>query len=205
MTKPSAASIRIPLLGLLAAVRMLAAGTGPDTVQYNRDVRPILSDTCFHCHGPDKNARKGKLRLDLREEALARKAFVPGDPATSEMVKRLFSTDPEELMPPPEAHKPLTAEQKEILRRWVAAGAEYQPHWAYLPLSRPTPPKDHPAAPRGPSAPIDFWIRARLATHGLNLSPPADRRTLLRRLSLDLTGLPPTPAPERTSDRSSAC
>ncbi|MFO1462005.1 MAG: PSD1 and planctomycete cytochrome C domain-containing protein [Verrucomicrobiota bacterium] len=194
MTKPSAASVRIPLLGLLAAARVLAAGTGPDAIQYNRDVRPILSDTCFHCHGPDKNARKGKLRLDLREEALARKAFVPGDPAASELVKRLFSRDPEELMPPPDAHKPLTAEQKETLRRWVAAGAEYQPHWAYLPLSRPAPPQDKTPASGAPSAPIDLWIRSRLARHGLDLSPPADRRTLLRRLSLDLTGLPPSPA-----------
>ncbi|MBL9176404.1 MAG: PSD1 domain-containing protein [Verrucomicrobiales bacterium] len=194
MTKPSAA-IRVPLLGLLATLRVLAAAPAPvpADIQYNRDVRPILSDTCFHCHGPDKNARKGKLRLDIREEALARKAFVPGDPASSELVKRLFSTDPEELMPPPDAHKPLTPEQKETLRRWVASGAEYQPHWAYLPLRRPPLPGGRTASGNSAS-PIDLWVRSRLARQGLDLSPPADRRTLLRRLSLDLTGLPPTPA-----------
>ncbi|HAB18396.1 MAG TPA: hypothetical protein DCE44_18385 [Verrucomicrobiales bacterium] len=175
-----------------------AANPAPAKLEYNRDIRPILSDTCFHCHGPDKNARKGKMRLDVREEALAKKAFVPGQPDESELVKRLFSADPEELMPPPDAHKPLTEAQKQLLKRWIAEGAEYQPHWAYLPVTRPPSP-DLPASPKrqrrtAPPNPIDAFVSARMAEHGLEMSAAADRRTLLRRLSLDLTGLPPTPA-----------
>ena len=192
MTSLLTGTLGAVILMLAVTGRALAAAPPPDApdIQYNRDIRPILSDTCFHCHGPDKNTRKGKLRLDQREEALARKAFVPGRPDESELVKRLFSDDPEEQMPPPDAHKPLTDAQKEILRRWIAAGAEYQPHWAYLPLP---PSAVAPKQRSSGSSTIDRLIGARLKEHGLTLSPEADRRTLLRRLSLDLTGLPPTP------------
>lgn len=185
------------VVGLIPAV---AAPAPLGRVEYNRDIRPILSDTCFNCHGPDQNTRKAKLRLDVREEALAKNAFVPGKPEESELVKRLFSADPDELMPPPEAHKPLTVAQKELLKRWIAEGAEYQPHWAYLPVQRPP----IPATQTDTRHPVDAFVVAELETQGLALSPEADRRTLLRRLSLDLIGLPPTPAEVETflADRS---
>src|SRR6516225_7036682 len=109
-------------------------------VQFNRDVRLILSENCYACHGPDKNQRKGKLRLDVREVALERGAFVPGKPNESELVKRIYSDDPAEQMPSPKANKTLTAAQKEALKRWIAEGAVYEPHWAYIKPKRwPTP------------------------------------------------------------------
>ena len=114
-----------------AAPERSAAPAVPARVEFNRDVRPILSDNCFLCHGPDKNRRKADLRLDLRDEALKAEAFVPGKPDESELVARIFSTDPDELMPPPKSNKKLDARQKEILKRWVEQGAEYQQHWSY--------------------------------------------------------------------------
>src|SRR5688500_12106965 len=110
-------------------------------IQFNRDVRPILSETCFTCHGPDKSHRKAGLRLDLREEALKSGAIVPGKPEASEAIKRIFTTNPDELMPPTDSHKTLTAKQKQTLKQWVAEGAEYQPHWAFIaPTKAPLPP-----------------------------------------------------------------
>jgi hypothetical protein len=127
-------------LGLvLAAIQSPALADGSktpeDRVLFNRDVRPILSDTCFHCHGFDKTSRKAGLRLDLREEAVRGTKngvvpIVPGDPSKSAILERVFSTDPDEVMPPPKAHKDLTPVQKETLRRWVAQGAVYEPHWS---------------------------------------------------------------------------
>ena len=105
----------------------------PAKIEFNRDVRPILSDNCFHCHGPDANHRKADLRLDLRDEAVKAEAFVPGKPDESELIERIFSDDADDLMPPPDSHKKLTERQKEILKRWIAQGAEYQQHWAYEP------------------------------------------------------------------------
>jgi hypothetical protein len=154
-------------------------------LSYNRDIRPVLSENCFFCHGPDPNKRKGKLRLDVREEALAKEAIVPGKPNESELVKRIFTKDPDDLMPPAESHKILTAAQKELLRRWIAEGAEYQSHWAYVPPVKPSV----PAGWNG----IDFLVEKRLKEIGLKSSPEADRRTLSRRLSFDLVGLPPHP------------
>ncbi|MEK0438364.1 MAG: hypothetical protein RLZZ233_1335 [Verrucomicrobiota bacterium] len=156
-------------------------------VDYNEDVRPILSENCFYCHGPDGNKRKAKLRLDVRADALAKKAFVPGDADASELIKRLSSTDSDEVMPPPDSHRTITPAQKEILRRWVAEGAEYKEHWAYVTPVRPALPAN------GEKNPVDAFIVEKLAKVGLNLSPEAPKATLLRRLSLDLTGLPPTP------------
>ena len=167
-------------LGLGAALCPAA-----DPVEFNRDIRPILSDNCFACHGHDASHRKAKLRLDVRADALAKEAFVPGKPDASELVKRLFLTDPEEVMPPPESHKTLSKEQKELLRRWVAEGATYQNHWSY---DRPT----KAAAPTADTA-IDTLVEARLRAKGLRPVGEADRRTLARRLHLDLLGLPPTP------------
>src|SRR5688572_21638785 len=108
-----------------------ASSAAKSKLSYNRDIRPVLSDNCFFCHGPDPNKRKGKLRLDVREEALAKQAIVPGKPGESELVRRILTQDPDDLMPPPESHKILTPAQKELLKRWITEGAEYQNHWAY--------------------------------------------------------------------------
>ncbi|MFM7209528.1 MAG: c-type cytochrome domain-containing protein [Verrucomicrobiota bacterium] len=111
-----------------ALLLLLAASASAKPVDYNDDVRPILSENCFYCHGPDGNKRKADLRLDVRAVALAEKAFVPGDPDASELVKRLLSKDPEEVMPPPESHRKVSPEQRETLRRWIAEGAQYREH-----------------------------------------------------------------------------
>ena len=103
----------------------------PAQIEFNRDVRPLLADNCFACHGPDAANRKGKLRLDVREAALAKEAFFPGKPAESELVVRIHSQDKDEMMPPPDSHKKLSARDKAVLARWIAQGAEYQNHWAY--------------------------------------------------------------------------
>ena len=121
-------------LALTWALPALAASaTSPKKVDYNRDVRPVLSDNCFYCHGPDEKKREAKLRLDVREDAIAKKAFIPGKPDQSALVKRIFTKDVDDLMPPADSHKKLTPSQKELLKRWVAEGAEYQTHWAYVP------------------------------------------------------------------------
>ncbi len=181
----------------VAAVALLAAGSavaaGGDaarTVEFNRDVRPILSENCFACHGPDSASRKAKLRLDRREVAVDLGAIAPRDVESSELVDRIDATEPDRVMPPPDSHKALTPAQKATLRRWIAEGAEYQPHWSLIAPRRPEPP-----AAGGPgTSPIDRFILAELDRRGLKPSPEADRRTLARRLSLDLTGLPPEPA-----------
>lgn len=154
-------------------------------LQFNRDVRPILADHCFACHGPDAANRKADLRLDLRDEAIAAGAIVPGDASKSGLIARILSDNPEEQMPPPEVKKDLSQAQREVLRKWIAKGARYQKHWAYEPPQRA-------AIPQGENG-IDFLVRKRLAKLGLKPSPEADRRTLLRRLSFDLVGLPPSP------------
>ena len=173
---------RVPLGALL-----LLAATAPAQVRFNRDIRPIMSETCFRCHGPDKGSRMAGLRLDLRDEALKQTKsgvtpIVPGEPEKSAIVQRIFATGPR-IMPPAFAHKELTAAQKDTIRRWVAEGAKYEGHWAYQPVQRTA---------SGPGNPIDFFIRQRLAREGLQPSPEADRRTLIRRVTLDLNGLPPT-------------
>ena len=171
---------------LLAALLTTLPAFGAK-VDYNEDVRPILSENCFYCHGPDANKRKAKLRLDVRDAALEKKAFVPGDAGASELIKRLASTDSDEVMPPPDSHRTLTAAQKEILKRWIAEGAEYKEHWAFVTPVRPALPGN------GEKHPVDAFVVEKLTRAGLTLSPEAPKATLLRRLSLDLTGLPPTP------------
>ncbi len=174
---------------------LLAGSPAASEVSFNRDIRPIMADTCFRCHGPDKNTRMAGLRLDIREEALKPSAsgaipIVPGDPAESAIVQRVFATKPALLMPPKYAHKELSEAQKETIRQWVAEGARYEGHWAYQPVRRP-------AVPRVAGTirnPVDAFIQDRLARAGLKPAPEADRHTLIRRVSLDLTGLPPTPA-----------
>jgi hypothetical protein len=166
-------------------------------VDYNRDIRPILSNNCFKCHGPDATERQAGLRLDIRAEALkpaesGRRAIVPGKPESSMLVRRIFATTDSRRMPPPESNKKLTAAEKELLKRWIEQGAEYQKHWAFQPPKRPPLPNvTNTAWPRNA---IDHFILARLESDGLRPSPEADKVTLIRRLTLDLTGLPPTPA-----------
>lgn len=169
----------------------------PARVDFNFDVRPLLSDRCFACHGPDEKARKANLDLRSRENALAggksgKPAVVPGQPSDSELIRRLLTTDPDDVMPPPESKlPPLTPVETETLRRWIAQGAEFKEHWAFLPVRDPAlPPATHPDQESWP--PIDRFVRAHLATEGLSARPEASRETLVRRLSLDLTGLPPT-------------
>ena len=180
--------IRIVLVALAVSV-CFARAAAP--LSFNRDVRPILSDNCFRCHGSDKNSRKAKLRLDVRDVAIEKEAFVPGKPDESELVKRVFTTNEDDLMPPPDSHKKLTAAQKEILRRWVAEGAAYEPHWSFINPVRGELSKA--SDKKWVSNPIDAFVLAQLEAKKIKPSPEADRRTLLRRLSLDLTGLPPTP------------
>jgi hypothetical protein len=158
-------------------------------IQFNRDIRPILSNNCFQCHGPDQGTREAGLRLDLRESAMA-KAIVPGRPDESELVRRIFAESELDIMPPPETHKKLTTNQKELLRKWIDQGAEYEEHWAYITPERPVVPAVE--MEQWVRNPIDAFILKELEEEGIKPSREADKRILLRRLSLDLTGLPPT-------------
>jgi hypothetical protein len=195
------ARLLVPCLGV-AIVGALAQGgaeadrakpkPGGVAIDFNRQIRPILSENCFPCHGPDSAARKAKLRLDLRDEAVKAGVIVPGQPDQSPVVERILATDASERMPPPKSHKKLTQLQKELLRNWIAAGAEYQPHWSFIPPRRPGLPAVK--AERWVRNPIDRFILAELEKRGLSPASEADRRTLARRASLDLTGLPPDPA-----------
>ncbi|MEX0939494.1 MAG: PSD1 and planctomycete cytochrome C domain-containing protein [Pirellulales bacterium] len=175
----------------LALVSLLTASArAADKVEYNRDIRPILSDNCFACHGPDAEARQADLRLDL-EESAKEYAVVPGEPGVSEVVLRITSEDPEVRMPPAESGKSLTPQQIDMIQRWIAKGAPYQRHWAYVPPQRqPLPDVNNED---WVSNWIDRFILARLEAEGLSPSPEADRVTLIRRLAFDLTGLPPSP------------
>jgi hypothetical protein len=170
-----------------------AESTAP--VRFSRDIRPILSQNCFLCHGQDEKRRGAGLRLDEREHALAElesglQAIVPGSLDESELVARITAEDESLRMPPPDSHKTLTAEQIELLKRWVAEGAQYEPHWSFIPPQKVAPPTISNG--NTDSNPIDAFVRARLAREGLSIAPEADRRTLIRRVTLDLTGLPPT-------------
>ena len=172
----------------------LFAGKDLGGVDFARDIQPLLSDNCFACHGPDAKQRKADLRLDTRDGALADldgvSAVVPGKPSESELVARITTDDEDDLMPPPDSGKQLDAAQKALLQRWIADGAEYDLHWAYKPVARPTPPR----VKNGSFVlnDIDRFVLARLQGKGHEPSREADRRTLIRRLSFDLTGLPPT-------------
>ena len=164
------------------------------TLEFNRHIRPILSNNCFQCHGFDKNARKADLRLDVRESAVAVRgkhaAIVAGDGAASELVKRITTDDPIDKMPPADSEHELTPEEVERLTTWINEGAEYEPHWSYIAVKCPEPPA---VGEDWASNPIDRFALARMQANGLQPSPEADRATLIRRVSFDLTGLPPTP------------
>ncbi|MBN8246055.1 MAG: DUF1553 domain-containing protein [Verrucomicrobia bacterium] len=185
---------------MLAAVLLSPAGApalwGAAAVDFNRDVRRILSENCFQCHGPDAGAggTKKALRLDLPEAALAprgdRTAIVAGDPGRSELVRRIVTEDPDDHMPPPDSGKTLTQDEVALLKRWIAEGAAYSRHWAYVPPQRPELPAVQETA--WPRNPVDRFILARLEAEGLKPSPEAEATTLVRRAALDLTGLPPT-------------
>lgn len=172
---------------------LTAAETNP--VSFINDVRPILSDKCYACHGPDANQRMAGLRLDTKEGAFAETngyaVILPGDPDNSVLVQRLRSGDPDFRMPPPHAPRPITPEQIETLVEWVRQGAVWEEHWAYVPPKRPAQPQVQNES--WASNPIDRFVLARLEAEGLQPSPAADKRALIRRLAFDLTGLPPTP------------
>jgi mono/diheme cytochrome c family protein len=167
--------------------------TSLSPVDYNREILPLLARQCYQCHGPDEKARKAKLRLDVREEAIKAGAFVPGNPEKSEVIARICSTDADVRMPPVSSKKPtLTAEQIALFKRWITEGARFSEHWSFAKIQRPAiPTVEKP--PARLSNPIDNFILARLKNEGVSPSPEADRITLIRRLYFDLTGLPPTP------------
>jgi Protein of unknown function (DUF1553)/Protein of unknown function (DUF1549)/Planctomycete cytochrome C len=181
-------SLSVACILLVSAPTLAAA-----PVDFSKEIHPLFADYCYKCHGPDEKARKAKLRLDVREEALTAKAFVPGKPDESELVKRVCSADPEMRMPPEKSKKPaLNAEQIALVKRWIAEGAKYSEHWSFGKLARPAEPEI-----RKPQFdirnPIDSFILAKLSDSGVSPSPEADRVTLIRRLYFDLTGLPPSP------------
>jgi hypothetical protein len=190
-------STRWARLGWILGCVHWAAMAAP--VDFSREVLPILSDHCFHCHGPSDTGRKAGLRLDLREEAVKEKkgraALVPGKPEASELVRRLDLQDPDEVMPPPETHKPLSKEHKDTLRRWVAEGAPWGKHWAFEPVGNPSVPQ--PKEKGWGHNDLDRFVLARMETAGLHPSRPAAPAELARRVALDLTGLPPSEADVR--------
>ncbi|HEX5442461.1 MAG TPA: DUF1549 domain-containing protein, partial [Pirellulales bacterium] len=178
-----------PIAAIWLLVYPVARAEAP--LRYSRDIRPILADKCFKCHGPDDKTREADLRLDRREEAIAAGAITPGKADESELLRRIVSDDEQQRMPPPASRKELSDEQKERLRRWIEEGAEYERHWAFVKPARPSLPAVRDAA--WPQNAIDQFVLARLEAEGLAPSPPADRHTLVRRVYLDLIGLPPTP------------
>ena len=182
-----------PCLALVVIVASVAsANATADEIQFNRDVRPILSNHCFKCHGPDSAAREADLRLDRREDAIDAGAIVAGNVEDSELIARIVSDDEDLRMPPPDSNQRLSDQEKELLRRWIAAGAEYEMHWAFIPLPKevPVPKVNDPR--RAIINPIDAFVASRLASTDYQPTEPARRETWLRRVSFDLTGLPPT-------------
>jgi hypothetical protein len=163
----------------------------PTAIDFNRDIRPILAENCFYCHGQDGNKRQADLRLDDRAAAVSAGAIVPGNTGASTALERIRSSDPDVQMPPPTSNRKLSDEQKQLLDRWIAAGAEYAPHWGFVPPARPAVPAVSRA--EWPRNDVDRFVLARLEREGLAPSPEADRPTLIRRLHADLVGLPPTP------------
>lgn len=183
------------MIGLvLSAVSQPSSAQAP--VNFNRDVRPILAENCFFCHGQDPNKREADLRLDVREDAIDYGAIVPGELDESTLVERILAEEGDGLMPPPDSNRQLTQSQKEILKRWISEGAEYKNHWAFEPPQRP----DLPAVRNDNwiRNPIDRFVLAKLESEQMPPSPMAEREVLIKRLAIDLTGLPPTP--EEVSD-----
>ena len=188
--------LRLSVLPLLTAAAFAA-----DAVEFNRDIRPVLADNCFHCHGPDPGTRKAGLRLDTEAGFFAPRQtkdgkqepapIIKGKPDQSSLYQRLLSKDEDEIMPPPETHKKLKPEQIAQIKSWIEQGAPWQPHWSLLPPVAVTPPTPKDAG--WAKNPVDRFVLARLEKAGLTPAPEADARTLVRRLALDVTGLPPSP------------
>ena len=194
----STGSINHPTLTEVSVPNVASAATRK--IQFNRDIRPILSETCFHCHGPDEHGRRADLRLDTidgaKEDLGGYQAITPADLDNSEAWTRIISDDPDLLMPPPESHLVLNEEQKTLLKRWIEQGAHYEGHWAFIAPQSPEIPKVNFADSKGEATwvrgAIDSLVATRLVEAGMTPSVEADPRTLIRRLTLDLTGLPPT-------------
>ena len=192
-----AAPMTIPTLtAALVILLTLAVAPGRAAVDFNRDIRPVLSDNCYHCHGPDVKTRKADLRLDTKDGAFrvknGKSVIVPGSASRSELHRRLVTSDADDLMPPPKSHRQLTPAQIDLVRRWIDEGANWSQHWAFIPPARPAiPAVKNTAWPRNA---IDHFVLAELERNNLSPSPAAPLETLLRRVTLDLTGLPPTPA-----------
>ena len=193
----------VKLLSALLVIVGVSAGPlraqaqNADKVDFSREIQPLLSNKCYACHGPDDKTREAEFRLDVAESALDadKAAIVPGKPDSSELIRRIMSNDPDEMMPPPSTNKSLSQEEKQRLSDWVQQGADWAVHWAYIPPVKKLPagsPSDQQSAPQSPSEAIDRFILARLTQQGLTASPEADRVTLIRRLYFDLIGLPPT-------------
>lgn len=181
-----------PIYSLLAATLVFSSAIhGEEKISYARQILPILSDKCFHCHGPDEETQEAGLRLDIREAAIKDYAWDPKKPADSEALVRIFSSDPDEVMPPPKSHLKLTDEQKNLIKKWVEQGAEYETHWAFV-----TPPKSievpKPKQADWVKNPIDAFTLQRLEAEKLSPTPEASKQRWLRRVTFDLTGLPPT-------------
>ena len=178
-----------PTMRVICVLLSFSAALSAATIDFSRDIQPILSDKCYFCHGPDAKERKGDLRLDVEKEAKAVKdgvtAIRPGKSHESSLIERIFSTDPDEVMPTPKSNRTLTAAQKQLLKQWIDEGAKWGTHWAFKRIERPQVPNV------GAKHPIDAFVRAKLAEKGMKPSLRADAVALLRRVSLDLTGLPP--------------
>src|SRR3989304_3083742 len=178
---------------LLWLVAVCALAAEPEAkVEFDRQIRPILSDKCYRCHGPDAESREADMRLD-RSDGIPEHVIVPGEPEESEFVRRITSEDDDERMPPPDSHLTLSAKEKALLALWIQEGAEFTEHWSFRPLPAriAAPPVGDASWPRGA---IDRFVLARLENEKLAPSPSADSLRLLRRATLDVTGLPPTPA-----------
>ena len=192
MKKGTRTGVGIVLGGLLFSGPIWAAST----IGFNEDVRPILSKNCIGCHGPDPEHREKGLRLDTFDGATAvregKQAVVPGQPDKGQLIARITSTDPDEVMPPPDSGHALKPAEIDVLRRWIAEGAEYEQHWALVPPRFVKPAQVKSTQPL--RNPIDQFVVAALQERGLSLSPDADPATLIRRVALDLTGLPPDAA-----------
>ncbi len=175
---------------VLCVLLLSCSALSAAAIDFSRDIQPILSDKCYFCHGPDAKERKGDLRLDVEKDAKAVKdgvtAILPGKSHESSLIERIFSTDPDEVMPTPKSNRTLTDAQKQLLKQWIDEGAKWGTHWAFKRIERPQVPN------AGAKHPIDAFVRAKLAEKGMKPSPRADAAALLRRVSLDLTGLPPT-------------
>ncbi|RBP41480.1 cytochrome c [Roseimicrobium gellanilyticum] len=187
----------LAITATVASGAVHAASTPPSAVQFNRDIRPILAEACFHCHGPDPGTRKASLRLDTEEGFFAARdggdsTVVKGQPEKSSLYQRIVTEDVDDVMPPPESHKDLKPEQKELIKRWIEQGASWQPHWSLVKPERPALPTV-PGVNAETQNPIDRFVQSRLASVGLTPAPEADKYTLARRVTLDLTGLPPSP------------